>query len=77
MLRYYYKGIPLRYIYNFDNNLTNLVAVKSAVKANISMEAYQFYLHQAPSLEGNNRKDSVCNMFPEGLFLLGRFRVEH
>ena len=41
-------------IYNFDNDLSDLVAVsvKSAVKANISM-AYQFYLHQLPSSEVN------------------------
>ena len=67
------------YIYNFDDDLTELLAmsVKSAVKANISMEAYQFYLHQSPSSEVNYRKDSVCNIFSEGLFLLCRFRVEH
>ena len=67
------------YIYNFDNDLTDLVAVsvKSAVKANISVEAYQFFLQQSPSLEVNYWKDSVCNMFSEGLFLLCRFRVEH
>ena len=41
------------YIYNFDDNLTDLVAVsvKSTAKANISMEAYQFYLYQLPSSE--------------------------
>ena len=62
-----------------DDDLTDLVAEsgKSAVKANISVEAYQFYLHQSPSPEVNYRKDSVCNMFSEGLFLLCRFRVEH
>ena len=67
------------YIYNFDTDLTDLIAmsVKSAVKANISMEAYQFYLHQSLSSEVNYRKDSVCNIFSEGLFLLCRFRVEH
>ena len=53
------------------------VSVKSAVKTNISMEAYQFCLHQAPSSEVNYRKDSVCNMFTEGLFILCRFGVEH
>ena len=67
------------YIYRFDDDLTDMVAmpVKSVVKANISMEAYQFYLRQSPSSEVNYRKDSVCNMFSEGLFLLCRFRVEH
>ena len=36
------------YIYNFKNSLTGLVAepVKSAVKANISIEANKFCLHQ-------------------------------
>ena len=68
-----------RYIYNSDDDLTDLVAVslKGAVKANISMEPYQFYLHQSPYSEVNYRKDSVCNMFSEGLFLLCHFRVDH
>ena len=67
------------YIYNFDNDLTDLVAVsvKSAEKANISMEAYQFYLHRSPSSKVNYRKDSVCNMFSEVLFLLFHFRINH
>ena len=56
------------YIYNFDDNLTDLVAVsvKSTAKANISMEAYQFYLYQSPSSEVNYQKDMVCNMLSEG-----------
>ena len=43
-----WKILKKIYIYNFKNNLTSLVAepVKSAVKANISIEANQFYLHQ-------------------------------
>ena len=34
-------------MYNFKDDLTDLVVVslKNAVKTNISMEAYQFYLH--------------------------------
>ena len=50
MLKYNNKGI-----YNFDDNLTDLVAVsvKSAVKVNISVEADQFYLHQLLSSEVN------------------------
>ena len=38
----------LKDIYKFEKSLTGLVAepVKSAVKANISIEANQFYLHQ-------------------------------
>ena len=68
-----------RYIYTIDDDLTDLVAVslKRAVKANISMEPYQFYQHQSPYSEVNYRKDSVCNMFSEGLFLFCHFRVEH
>ena len=60
-----------RYICNFDDDFTDLVvvSVKSAVKANISMEAYQFYLHQSPPSEVNYRKDSVCNMFSEKFIL--------
>ena len=30
--------VALRYIYNFDDDLTDLVSAKSAVKASISME---------------------------------------
>ena len=58
---------PLGYIYNFDDDLIDLVAVsvKSAVKVNISIEAYQFYLHQSLSSEVNYRKDLVCNMLSE------------
>ena len=43
-----WKILKKIYIYYFKNNLTSLVAepVKSAVKANISIEANQFYLHQ-------------------------------
>ena len=37
----------------------------------------QFYLHQSPSSEVNYQKDSVCNMFSEGLCLLCCFRFEH
>ena len=61
---------------NFEDDLTDLVAVsvKSAVKANFSMEAYQFYLRQSPFSEVNYRKDSVCNIFSEGLFFLSCFR---
>ena len=68
-----------RYIYNFDDDLTDLVvvSVKSAVKVNMSIETYQFYLHQLPSSEVNYRKDLVRKMFSEGLLLLCRFRVEH
>ena len=46
-----------RYIYNFDDDLTDLVAVslKGAVKANISMEPYQFYLPQSPYSDVNYR----------------------
>ena len=60
-----------RYICNFDDDFTDLVvvSVKSAVKANISMEAYQFYLHQSPSSEVNYRKDLVCNMFSKNFIL--------
>ena len=42
-----------RYICNFDDDLTDLVSVKSAVKGNISMEAYQLYLQQSLSSEVN------------------------
>ena len=59
------------YIYNFDDDLTGLVAVpvKSAVKANISMEAYQFDLQQLLSSEVNYWKDSVCHMFSKNFIL--------
>ena len=38
-----------------DIDLTDqvVVSVKSAAKTNISIEAYQFYLHQSPSSEVN------------------------
>ena len=50
---------------------TDLVAVsvKSAVKANISVEASQFYLHQLLSSEVSYWKDSVCNMFSKNFIL--------
>ena len=69
----------MRHTYNFEDTLTDLVAVseKGAVKANISKEAYQIYLHQLPSSEVNYPNDSVCNMFYKGLFLHCPFRVEH
>ena len=50
-------NVATKVYYNFDDDLTNLVAelVKSAVKANIPVEVYQFYLHQSPSSEVNYR----------------------
>ena len=47
-MKKYLKNTLKIYIYNFKNSLTGLVVepVKSAVKANISIEANQFYLHQ-------------------------------
>ena len=43
------------YIFNFDDDLTDLmkVSVNKAIKVNISMEAYQFHLYQTPSSEVN------------------------
>ena len=66
------KGAPQVYLQLIDD-LTDLlvVLVKSAVKANISMEASQFHLQQLLSSEVNYPKDS------EEQFLLCRFRVEH
>ena len=47
-MKKYLKNTLKIYIYNFKNSLTGLVVepVKSAVKANISIEADQFCLHQ-------------------------------
>ena len=47
-MKKYLKNTLKIYIYNFKNSLTGLVVepVKSAVKANISIEANQFCLHR-------------------------------
>ena len=47
-MKKYLKNTLKIYVYNFKNSLTSLVeeSVKSAVKANISIEANQFYIHQ-------------------------------
>ena len=51
------------------------MSVKSAVKANISMEACQFYLHQLLSSDVNYRKELVCNMFSKNFILsAGKFK---
>ena len=46
-MKKYLKNTLKIYVYNFKNSLTSLVedSVKSAVKANISIEANQFCLH--------------------------------
>ena len=64
-MKKYLKNTLKIYIYSFKNSLTGLAAqpVKSAVKANISLEANQFCLHQLFFLIFKNIHIKVVNDF--------------